>query len=402
MENKKRRVVVTGIGIIVSNGNNKDEFYNSLVNGKTGLKKVDLFDTKDLRTNIAGEVSIKFSELKKNDDLERTIFLAYKASEEALKDSKLSRNDIYDLCERAGISFSTSLGDNLRMMEFIRNRLYKKENSPNLLIEVPNYITYISKHLGVRGPSYTTNSACAAGTAGAGLAYDSIRYGRTDLMIVGGADPLTKFSMSGFNSLKSTSINGCKPFDKNRDGMSLGEGSAFMIFELLERALNRSAHIYGEILGYGLGNDAYHITSPDPEGSGAYYAMKTALTDSGLKPENIDYINAHGTATIANDSMEIRAIKRLFNNCNVAISSTKSMTGHCLGAAGSIELAACLLAIDKGFLPPTSSLEEIDNDFSGFNFIKGKGIKATINYAMSNSFAFAGNTASILLGKFNR
>jgi 3-oxoacyl-[acyl-carrier-protein] synthase II len=246
-------------------------------------------------------------------------------------------------------------------------------------------------------------SACAAGTAGAGIAFDLIKEGKADVMIAGGADPLTKFACTGFHSLKSLSPTCCTPFDKEHDGIIIGEGSAFFVIENLEHAKKRNAKIYGEILGYSINNEAYHITSPQPSGDGALISMKEALRKSNLSLDKLDYINAHGTATKANDNMELKAITNLLGDKvkDVAISSTKSMTGHCLGAAGSIELAIAMISLSKGFIPPTSTLRNPQEGFEDYNLVKEKGMKKELNYILSNSFAFAGNTSSIVIGKCN-
>lgn len=402
MGETERRAVVTGIGIITANGNSREEVFEATCDGRSGLGEVTIFDMSDIRTQVAGEVKKDIPDMTKPDELERMVNLAMIALTEALEDSVLKSEDIEELGAKAGITISTSLGGNLKMMNHIKNRLNNKENSYKWITEVPGFVSTLCDKAGVKGPCYTTISACAAGTAGASIALDKIRSGKVDLMVVGGADPLTRFSISGFHSLKTMSATGCRPFDISRDGIIIGEGSAFLIVESLERALNRGAHIYGEILGYGLSNDAYHSTSPDPSGEGAYYAMKMALEDANLTPKDINYLNAHGTGTKINDSMEINAISKLYKeeNPELKVSSTKSMTGHCLGAAGSIELAISLLSIERGIIPPTATLENVGEGLNEFDLVPKKGVKAELNYVMSNSFAFAGNNASIVVGKY--
>lgn len=331
-----------------------------------------------------------FADAAAEHNSDRTVSLAFQALDEALADSGLTAEDLAKKGPRAGLAFATSLGGNSRMMEYIKEELAGESPDPQWLADLNFFTNFVARRSGIRGIVSTTASACAAGTASAGLAIDSIRFGRVDVMILGGADPLTDLSIGGFHSLKSLSPNGSKPFDRERDGLVIGEASSVMVLERLDHALARGAHIYAEILGYGISNDAHHITSPDPEGGGAIRAMRMALEDAGLEPHQVDYINAHGTSTLVNDKMELGAIRAVFGDHahSVAISSTKSMTGHCLGAAGSIELAACVLAVDRGLVPPTATLEQPEESFEDFHLIKKKGVTADVKVAMSNSFAF--------------
>jgi 3-oxoacyl-[acyl-carrier-protein] synthase II len=403
-DSNKQRVVVTGLGVVAANGNDRHEFSEGLFTGKVGIRPAESLDMSKYRTKLAGEVkrSTSVSELEKKYNSDRTVFLAIQALNEAITDSGLSFENIQSLGRRAGLSFATSLGGNSRLMNFLNETLEEKDPRPEWLCDMNFYTNFIAKRSNIEGCVFTTVSACAAGTAAAGIAIDMIRFGRSDVMVVGGSDPLTELSMSGFHSLKSLSPVGSKPFDKKRDGLIIGEGAAMFIFESLEHAQKRGAQIYGEVIGYGISNDAYHITSPDPKGGGAIRAMQMALQDAGINPENVDYINAHGTSTLLNDQMELKAIREVFGEHagQVYISSTKSMTGHCLGAAGSIELAACLLALKDGFVPPTATLEEPEESFLPFRLVKRKGLPSEIRTLMSNSFAFAGNTASIIVRRY--
>lgn len=398
-----KRVVITGIGVITANANNKDEFEDALYNSRSGIGEVDLFDMSKMRTQLGGQVKKKFGELVNPDDNdERSVLLAKEAMKEALEDGGVSLEYITSFEDRAGISISTSLAGNARMMNYIAENSQGLEYNPKWLARIPSFLYSMVDFVKTKGPCYTTMSACAAGTAGIGIAYDMIKNGNVDLMIAGGTDPLTKFACTGFHALKSLSPTGCKPFDKDHDGIVIGEGSAFFIIETLENALARNAKIYSEILGYSINNEAYHITSPNPTGSGAYRSMKEALDKANLTIDDIDYVNAHGTATKGNDEMELKAIELLFGDKakEVAISSTKSMTGHCLGAAGSIELVASIIALEKGFIPATATLNEPQKNYEEFNLVKGKSIKKELNYVLSNSFAFAGNTSSIVIGRY--
>lgn len=406
MTNSKRRMVITGMGVIAANGNNKEEFFQAMADGKSGLASTKLLKDIGTKTSVAGQADMNVSDPEYPYDKERTLVMACKVLDEMFEDSGLTREDISNLGMRAGITISTTLWGNIRIIKYVDEMQKKGSSSPDWLIDLPSFVSQSAKYAGVKGPACTTMSACAAGTAGAGVALDYIRNGRTDVMIILGSDPLTIFSAAGFHSLNTMSMNGCKPFDKDRDGMSLGEGAAAFMVETLDRAIERKARIYGEILGYGIGNDGYHMTSPDPEGVGAFKTMTMALKDAAICKDEIDYINVHGTGTHLNDIMETNAISRIYDNESrrgeVLISSTKSMTGHCLGAAGSLELAAIVMAVNRGIAPPTSNLENPEDAFEGFNLVKGKGIKKDIGKAMSNSFAFAGNSASIIVGKYEK
>ncbi|MBJ6364108.1 beta-ketoacyl-[acyl-carrier-protein] synthase family protein [Paenibacillus sp. GCM10012307] len=396
---ERRQAVVTGIGILAPGGTDREAFFQSIVNGASGLRSHEKLKKLGVRSEVAGSVDKPCLEI---DEDQRIVEMAFCALDEALGDSGLTRADIGKLGVRAGLSLSESAPGHIKTMQYIR-KLGEGSVDSDRLIGIPSLLSNLVSYLGIKGQAFTTMSACAAGTAGAGIALDSIRYGRTDLMVVVGAEPLSDNYIAGFHSLQSMSIKGCVPFDKDRDGMSLGEGVAVLIVETLDRARQRGAHIYGELLGYGLGNDAHHITSPDPEGEGAARTIWMALDDAGLQPCDIDYVNAHGTATELNDLMEMSALAKVFHTekerSQVTISSTKAVSGHCLGAAGSVELVATLLAVDRGIVPPTAGLQETPEQFQGLHILKGYSEKRDIKYAISNSYAFFGNSASIVVGK---
>lgn len=399
---EKTKVVVTGIGILAANGLNKSEVIESLQNNRSGLAETALLKKLNTKTHIAGSLPKDFKELNELGE-EKTVLLAYEAIDEALYDSGMTKEDINKMEQRAGLSFSTSMGGYLHTLDYVKKEKNKEELSPDTLINMPLSASAIARYIKLEcGCVYTTMSACAAGTAAIGLAYDQIKDGKADLMVVVGADPLTEISASGFNILNSMSIKGCRPFDKERDGMNIGEGASAVIIESLEHALQRDAQIYAEIIGYGLGNDAYHITSPEPSGICASNTMLMAFHEAeGIKLGDIDYINAHGTGTVLNDRMELNAISKFYgedeSQYKVAVSSTKSFTGHCLGAAGSIEFAMLLLAIKHNFIPPTYDLDLPSEEFEKYNLIKTCQTRHKVRVAMSNSFAFAGNSASILV-----
>ncbi|CAM2940081.1 beta-ketoacyl-[acyl-carrier-protein] synthase family protein [Hathewaya histolytica] len=387
-----RRVVVTSIGVLNSNGNTTEEFFRNCMQGKVGIDKCTIFNTEKLRTDYVGEIKKSLPyEIDKDKQETRVTSIFKDLVKQMLEDSNLSVEDIQKLEERACMSIATSVGSNDYIIGYV------KHNLKDCLVN--NNFSQFASICGVNGPCYTNTSACAAGTSAAGTAYSLIHSNRADLVIVVGMDPLTEFSCYGFHSLQNMSDKPCKPFDKNRDGINIGEGGAIFIFEEYEHALNRGAKIYGDICGYSIGNDAYHSTSPDPTGEGALRVMKNALTQGGIDAEKLNYINAHGTGTLLNDEMELKSISGLDKQDPIYVSSTKSMVGHCLAGAGAIELAATLLSVYHDVVFPTATLEESQLTYDNINLIKNKGIYEKVNYALSNSFAFGGNSASILVGK---
>lgn len=398
---EERRVVVSGIGVIAGNGAGKEAFFKNLCEGKSGLKKCDLFSAKDLRTEYVGEIGE--SDFPYLTDLpsekERVMCIIEKAVDEAFSDAKLTAREVEDFSERAYLAFATSLAANGRILKYVSdNREGKYE--PEWLTQIPSFVPWIKKKCGIKGGCYTTMAACASGTTAAGIAFDLIKAGKADLVICGGADPLTEFSCLGFNALKSLSENTCKPFDKMRDGINIGEGGAFFVIETFASAKARGATIYGEIIGYGINNDAYHITSPSPTGDGAIASMTMAMAHTEVGPDQVSYVNAHGTGTQLNDKMEALAINRFFEKTGdrVYVSTNKSMIGHCMAAAGSIEMAATLLCLKHGKVTRNIGIEDMMDECDQHVFPL-ETVDAEISYAFSNSFAFAGNAASILLGR---
>ncbi|HDX9578840.1 TPA: beta-ketoacyl-[acyl-carrier-protein] synthase family protein [Bacillus pseudomycoides] len=395
------RVVVTGIGLIAGNGNNKDEFFENCCNGVSGLKKCSLFDASIFSTEYVGQIEEEFPYLTElPSDKERIQLIIEKCLVEMMKDSNLTKEYISKLGNKAYLSFATSLGNNGKIMQYMKSKL-KGKLEPEWLIQIPSLLPWIKDFIGIEGGCYTTTTACAASTTSVGIALDLIKSKKASLVVVGGADPLSEFSCYGFNSLRALTKSVCKPFDEERDGINIGEGGAFLVLESLESAKERNAKIYAEVLGYGINNDAYHITSPDPKGEGAFLSMNMAIADSNKELESIDYINVHGTGTVLNDKMELRAIQNLFQDTNkkVLVSSTKSLIGHCLAAAGVIELAVTILSIHKGICIKNMNLYNGMNGYENIELLKeNKNIK--IRTALSNNFAFAGNTASILVGSY--
>lgn len=396
----KKRVVVTGMGIISNNGCGKDEFWTSIVNGNTGIKECSLFDASKLRTKQFGEITNKdipymVDEVGKDGRIQHIMKYAI---DEMLEDGSIDVKYLQDMKERVGLSLATSLAANNNIMQYTHE---KKNGNGNgeWLVTIPNFAKWLKNYCHIGGKSYTTMAACASGTTAIGIAFDQIQSDKADIVIAGGADPLTYFSGAGFHALNSISNFVGKPFDKNRDGINIGEASAFFIVEELQHALDRNAKIYGEILGYGINNDAYHVTSPSPDGCGAIASINMAMEHTDVTVADIDYINAHGTGTRLNDEMEATVIKNMFADKDLNVSSTKSVTGHCMAAAGAVEFAVILMAIKNGIVPPSANLiDKMDECMD--KVYNTKAVERPIKYALSNSFAFAGNTSSILVGGY--
>ena len=390
-----RRVCITGVELICANTENYVEFVEVLRNGESGVKECTLFDTSKLQTKKVGEIPIEFGSFDTLGEKERLDYMIDETLSLLLQKEGLDTTYFNQKGNRAMLSFATSLAGNEKIMNFSEG----KRDYP-YLAKIPQFLTNIKKKTGITGESYTTMTACASGTAAAGIAFDYITNDEADIAIVGGADPLREFACFGFHSLKSLSSDVCKPFDNERNGINIGEASVFFIFEEYKHARKRNAKIYAEIVGYGIGNDAYHMTTPDITGKGASRTMSKAL-DSVTK---VDYINAHGTATKINDEMELKAIQQVFNDLDIEeplyISSTKSLFGHCLGAAGFVELAVVVAMLDENFIPASRMFDSKMETDKRIELVEGEAMEFNGGYILSNSFAFGGNTASILLGGF--
>lgn len=401
------RVVITGLGAVCAIGKNKEEYWKNLIEGKCGIDRIDLFDTKEHRTQTGAQVKDfhpeKYISSKKLKRMSRTDRLGIIAAQEAIRDSGLNWKK--ENRERIGVLLGAGAGGMFEAEEYHRVLLTKGPNKtrPTLLISHPPCVTtdYIAKEFGLRGPRSTIVTACSSSATSIGYAADLVKDGRADIMVTGGSDALCQLTYSGFNSMRVVDKDRCRPFDKNRTGLSLGESAGILILEELEHAKNRGAKIYCEFLGYGLSGDAYHMTTPHPKGKGAIQAIREALRDAGVKPEDVGYINAHGTATPFNDETETRAIKEVFKEraYQIPVSSTKSMVGHCLGAAGGIEAVAVSLAIRNNMIPPTTNYETNDPQCD-LDYVPGKARKKEINIALSNSFAFGGNNTVLVFGKY--
>lgn len=414
---KQRRVVVTGLGAITPLGNTVQEFWNGLANGANGVAPITRFDASKFKTQFAAEVKnfdpSQHFDRKEARKYDLVSLFGLVAAAEAIKDSKITESPIDPL--RVGVIWSTGIGGIITFGEEVKN-FTQGDGTPRFNpFFIPKMIAditagHISMIYNFQGPNYATLSACASSGHAFADAVNFIKLGKVDAMVVGGSEAaICEAGIGGFNAMHaiSTRNDDCKtasrPFDKDRDGFVMGEGGAGLILEDLEHALARGAHIYAEIGGYGLTADAHHLTAPHPEGDGAYNAMRLALDDAGLKPEDINHINTHGTSTPVGDIAEPKAIIRLFgdHSYKIAINSTKSMTGHLLGAAAAIEGLSVILAIDNGLVPPTinhfTDDPEIDNKL---NFCFNKAQKMDINAAISNSFGFGGHNVSILFKKY--
>jgi len=411
----ERRVVVTGMGLVTPLGIGIDETWSALIAGKSGVGEITRFDVSDYGTKIAAEVKgFQAEDFMPKKEAKRTeTFIAYAiaAARMALEDSGLTIDSSNE--HRVGVLTGCGLGG-LQMLEVTAHTVENagpKRVSPFFIPMLIGNMApgMISIQLGAKGPNSSVATACAAGAHAVGDAFDLIRYGKADAMITGGVESvITRTCIAGFGAMKALSTRNddpqkaSRPFDKDRDGFVVGEGSGMLILESLEHAQARGAKIYAEMAGYGMSGDGYHMTSPPPDGSGATRCMQAALEDAGISPDQIGYINAHGTSTPLNDLYETRAIKAAFGEfaTKVAISSTKSMTGHLLGGAGGIESVFTALVLQNGILPPTINLENPGEECD-LDYVPNVARKADVTYAMTNSFGFGGTNASLILKKYS-
>ncbi len=407
----EKRVVVTGLGVVSPVGNNIDEMWESIKAGKHGIAPITRFDTEGHKVTLAAEVkNFDFGDKRAAKRLDIADQYALIAAREAVADSGIVSGENVD-ADRFGVYGGTGIGG-IATLESEVTKCIKKGNMARasaLLVPMmmPNAIAgNISMEFKAKGPSFGIVSACASGTHTIGEAYRNIKHGYNDVILAGGAESvLAPVSFSGFANMTAMNTTtdpdrASIPFDADRSGFILGEGAGFLILEELEHAKARGAKIYGEVVGYGATSDAYHITSPDPEGEGAAKAIKMALDDAGIAPEEVDYINAHGTGTPYNDAFETIAIKKVFGeDTKVPVSSTKSMTGHLLGAAGGLEAVICVKAIVEGFIPPTAGLKNPDPELD-LDYVPNTGREADLNYVLSNSLGFGGHNGTLLMKKY--
>ncbi len=409
-----RRVAVTGMGCISGCGNTVDENWDAVVNAKSGVGLITQFDTTEYPVKIAAEVKnfdeSKYFEAKEARRLTKFIKFGCVAAQQSLEDSGLDLTD-EKLLKRVGVSVGVGIGSLLSMQNSslsLDKRGYRAVSPffiPYTIANMAAGLVSIRHKLG--GPNICPTTACTSGTHGIGEAFDYIRLGRATAMVAGGAESaICELGIAGFAVMKALSrdndnpLTASRPFDLNRSGFVMGEGAATLVLEDYEHAVARGAKIYAEVVGYGMSGDGYHITSPAPEGEGAQRCMQGALDDAGLKPNQIDYINAHGTSTKLNDLYESKAINAVFGDHakKLAVSSTKGVTGHCLGAAGGVEAVFCVKALGDQVVPPTANYETPDPDCT-LDYVPNKSKKLNINYAMSNSFGFGGTNGSIIFKK---
>lgn len=410
----KRRVVITGVGALTPIGNNTQEFWQGMMEGKSGAGPITKFDASTFTTQFACELKnfdpLLYIDKKEVKRMDPYTHYALATAAMAIEDSKIDLSKI-DL-NTAGVVFGSGIGG-IGTFEDQHTAFMQggaKRISPFFVpMMIPDIAAgQISIKYGLKGPNYATVSACATSSHAIADAFMIIQRGSAEIMISGGSEsPITQMSLGGFNSARALSTwndryqVASRPFDKDRNGFVMGEGGGVVILEELEHALKRGATIYAEILGIGLTADAYHITAPAPGGEGAVRSMKEALRDGGIKPEDVDYINAHGTSTELNDRNETNAIKTVFGEhaYKLSVSSTKSMTGHLLGAAGAVESIATILAIKNSTVPPTINLDEPEEGLD-LNYTPKIPVKKEINYALSNTFGFGGHNATLLFKKF--
>lgn len=412
-----KRVVVTGLGALTPLGKNVDEYWQGLENGVSGCDTIRQFDVSKFKTQFACEVknfdATDYLDRKEARKMDRYCQFALIASDEAVKDAGISKETVNP--DRVGVIFGSGIGGLITFQEEVMNFAagdgtprFNPFFIPKMILDIA--AGQISMRHGFRGPNFAVVSACASSTNAIIDAFDNIRLNKADIIITGGSEAvISAAGVGGFNAMKALSernddpATASRPFDKDRDGFVMGEGAGVLILESLEHALARGAKIYCEIAGGGATADAHHITAPHPEGLGAKNVMTVALADAGMKPEEIDYINVHGTSTPLGDIAETKAILSVFGEhaYNLNISSTKSMTGHCLGAAGALEALAGIMAVTKNIIPPTINHFTDDPELDPkLNFTFNKAQHKTVNAALSNTFGFGGHNASVIIKKY--
>lgn len=412
----KRRVVITGLGAITPIGNDVKTFWDNLTAGKSGVDYIKNFDTTDLPVKIAGEVKdfdyTQYIDKKDGRRMDRVAQFAVAVAKQAVADAKLNMEE--EDPARCGVCVGTGIGG---IETFLEQSLKYHDRGPSKIspffipMEIPNMpAAHIGIALGFKGPNTAIVTACATGTNCIGDAMRSIQYGDADIMIAGGAEAaVSPIAIAGFANMKALSTNNENPqaascpFDKKRDGFVMGEGAGVVVLEELEHAKKRGAHIYAELAGFAMNTDAYHITAPDPSGVMPAECMLAAIKDAGLTPDDVDYVNAHGTSTHRNDLNETLASKKIFGEraYKVPMSSNKSMTGHLLGAAGGMEAVATALTIEHGVIPPTINYKDQDLDEGlDLDYVPNEARKADVKVAMSSNFGFGGHNAVIVLKKY--
>lgn len=410
----KRRVVITGLGALTPVGKGAPEFWNALVSGTNGIQSIDNFDVTDFPTRFAGQIedfdATRHMSAKEARRLDKFCQYALVTADEAISDSGLDPDELDK--DRVAVIIGSGIGG---MQVFYKQAVEFHQNghramSPFFIpMLIPDMAAgQVSIKYGFRGANFCAVSACATGSHNIGLAFDAIRNGQVDYALCGGAEaPVFGMGLAGFNAVRALSTRNdspetaSRPFDKTRDGFVLGEGAAMLMLELYDSAIERGARIYGEIAGYGFSADAYHMTAPDPEGAGVKLALMNAFKSAGISPEQVDHINTHGTSTPLGDIAETKSIKKVFGDhaYKINLNSTKSMTGHMLGAAGAAESIAAVLAIYHGIIPPTINYRVPDPECD-LNYTPNEAVPRSITYALNNAFGFGGHNTSLVFKKF--
>jgi 3-oxoacyl-[acyl-carrier-protein] synthase II len=397
-----KRVAITGLGVFCSIGGNVGEFFDALRVGRSGIGPVTLFDTSKYPSKIGAEIRDyrpeDFFDKKGVRRLSRTDQFALIAAEEAVRNSGLP----LDHPEEVGVCLGAGAGGMFEAETYHREVLLHGKSKPSLLLPfIPSFSTdRIAKRFGFSGPRLTVTTACSSSATAIGYGADLIKNGRARVVLCGGSEALCELTFGGFNSLRAMDPSPCRPFDRKRAGMSLGEGAAILVLEDLDEAMRREAKIYAEFLGYGLSGEAYHMTAPEPSGTIEARIMREAMEEGGISPSEVNHINAHGTGTPLNDKVETLAIKKAFGERAYAIpvTSIKSMVGHCLGSAGAIEAIASILSITRQFVPPTLNHTEGDEECD-LDYVPGTSREKEVRFVLSNSFAFGGNCTTLTFGE---
>lgn len=405
---KQRRVVITGMGVIAANGIGKENFWDANCNGVSGVGPIKVFDASCFRTKIAACVNdfepSKYMEEVTANKIDRSAQFAVACTKMALDDSCLA--PVYKDPYRVGVFLGSGLGG----MFFYEKQIlamqkfgHSKTHPASILRVMPNAPSaHVSIEFKCKGPNLTVSTACSSSNHALGQALEMIRQNKADVIFAGGTEsPIVFYNFAGFDALGVMSTEACRPFDQGRDGLVMGEGAAVLVLEELEHALERQAKIYAEFAGYGLTSAAGHMVIPDPEGEDAARTMVLALQDASVQPQDVDYVNAHGTATQANDKAETKAIKKIFgrNAYKVPVSSTKSMVGHSLGASGAIEAVASCLAIENNMVPPTINYQTSDPECD-LDYVPNQARRHQVDVVLSNAFAFGGNNASVVFKRY--
>ena len=393
------RAVVAGLGVISALGPDRDAFTDALREGRSGVRELTLFDTDGFRSPLAAQAPTPqlSPDLGPQENCSRADLLALHAAAEAIQDAGLSTKDLAGCAVVVG----TGAGGIQHTEAYQRALAHGEDRAPPRWLvphQPANATDLVANRLGIGGPRCSLMTACSSSASALGVGLDMIRLGRASRVLAGGTEALCGLTFGGFSSLRAMDHGPCRPFHRQRNGLTLGDGAAFLVLEAPDLAANRDVTIYADLAGYGISSDAHHLTAPAPDGRGARASMAAALEDAGLEPSRVQYINAHGTATRHNDPIEVAAIRGVFGSHaeSLAVSSTKAATGHTLGAAGAMEAAVCCVALRHGFIPPTLRLDDPDPQCD-LDLVPHEARKLEVEVALSNSFAFGGNNTSLVL-----